>query len=122
LARQQAEQQYALGVGEFNRLTTYAPALLGATQNVQTPSTGQIMGAGLGYGQDLYSTNLNMAADIYNSYQNNAAALMGAQMQSQMVGSAGAAAGRGAMTGSLLGAGGAIGGALIGAAPALIAF
>jgi hypothetical protein len=128
LAHRQAQQsfalgraQYELGAGDFNRATTYAPMLLGATQNVQTPSTGQIMGAGLGYGQDLFSTNLNMAADIFNSYQNNAAALMGAQMQSQMVGAAGAAAGRGAMAGGLMGAGGAIGGALISAAPGLIA-
>ena len=129
LGRQQAEQQFALqrgqmdlAVGDWNRQTTYTPLLLGATQNVQTPSSGAIMGAGLQYGSDLFNTNLNMAADIFNSYQNNAAALMGAQMQAQQVGAAGAAAGRGAMAGGLMGAGGAIGGALIGAAPALIAF
>ena len=115
LARQQAEQQYALGVGEFNRATTYAPLLLGAAQNVQTPSTGAIMGQGLSYGSDLFSTNLNMAADIFNSYQNNAAALMGAQMQAQMMGSAAKSAAGSAMGGSLIGAGGAVIGGVVAA-------
>jgi hypothetical protein len=115
LQRQGQEGQFALGVGEFNRQTTYAPLLLGATQNVQTPSTGQIMGAGLGYGSDLFNTNLNMAADIFNSYQNNAAALMGAQLQAQQMGAASKAASGSAMTGSMLGAGGAIIGGVVAA-------
>ena len=122
MARQRAEQQfnlevgqYNLGMGEFARGTTYAPTLLGATQNVRTPDPGQIMGAGLNYGADVFNTNLNMAADIFNSYQNNAAALMGAQLQAQQVGAASKAASSSAMGGSLIGAGGAVIGGVIAA-------
>jgi len=43
----------------------------------------------MNYGSDLYNTNLNMQASIYNSYQNNQAALRGAQIQAGAAGQAG---------------------------------
>jgi hypothetical protein len=58
------------------------------------------------YGNDLYNTNTNMQASLYNSYQNNQAAMQGANMQ------AGATAD--ASKSNMLGMGAAGGGMAIG--------
>ena len=69
---------------------------------------GQSFGNTMTYGSDLYNTNTNMQASIYNSYNNNQSALQGAKLQS----AASAAAGSDAMTGSVIsGAGSAVAGA-----------
>jgi hypothetical protein len=72
---------------------------------------GQAYGQTMSYGQDLFNTNTNMQASIYNSFQNNQAALQGAGLQA----GAARAAGQSSMMGSI-GAGGLAAGGMIGAA------
>ena len=71
---------------------------------------GQAYGQTMNYGQDLFNTNTNMQASIYNSYQNNQAALRGAGLY----GGAAGAAGNSAMGAGIGMAGGALTGAAIG--------
>jgi hypothetical protein len=92
------------------------PNIMGATQQFSAPQTqpsvGPVISSGLAYGSDLFNTNTNMAASMYNSYQNNLAALQGAQIQANAQIQA-AQLQAGAMGGS---SGGGIAGAAIGAA------
>jgi hypothetical protein len=67
---------------------------------------GQAYGQTMNYGSDLFNTNTNMQASIYNSFQNNQAALRGANIQ------AGATAG--ASQNSMMGSGMAAGGMVLG--------
>jgi hypothetical protein len=89
---------------------------LGSSMPIATisPSAGligQAYGQTMSYGQDLFNTNTNMQASIYNSFQNNQAALQGAGLQA----GAARAAGQSSMMGSI-GAGGLAAGGMIGAA------
>jgi hypothetical protein len=94
LQQESLDRQFVLGAAglldqtsEANRLlsvganATQPQTLLGFTQSVQTPNPAQTYGTVLGYGQDVFNTNLNMAASMYNSYQNNLAAYEGAKLQ-----------------------------------------
>jgi hypothetical protein len=67
---------------------------------------GQAYGQTMNYGSDLFNTNTNMQASIYNSFQNNQSALRGANIQ------AGATAG--ASQNSMMGSGIAAGGMVLG--------
>ena len=97
-----AQNQYAnnLGLAQANvALDPYQRALGSnipiASQGNAASMIGQSFGQTMNYGSDLYNTNTNMGASIYNSYQNNQAALRGANIQS--------AASRDAATKSMIG-------------------
>ena len=110
-----AQNQYSnnLGLAQANvALDPYQRALGSnipiASQGNAANMIGQSFGNTMTYGSDLYNTNANMQASIYNSYNNNQSALQGAKLQS----AASAAAGSDAMTGSVIsGAGSAVAGA-----------
>jgi len=74
---------------------------------------GQAYGQTMGYGQDLFNTNTNMQASIYNSFQNNQAALQGARMQAGAANQAGMMGMLGSLGGGGMAAAGSIGGAVI---------
>jgi hypothetical protein len=67
---------------------------------------GQSFNGTMGYGSDLYNTNLNMGASIYNTYNTNQAALKAAQI----TGGASSNAGWMAMMGGMAQGAGALGG------------
>ena len=124
-----AQNQYStnLGLAQANvALDPYQRALGSnipiATQGNSANMIGQSFTNTMGYGQDLYNTNLNAHASIYNSSLNNAAYIEGARLQSNASGQAAnmqagatAAASRNNMTGMAIAGGGAAIG-LIGAA------
>lgn len=84
---------------------------LGFIQGVRTPDPGPLMGQTMQTQADYDMTNYNAQMSIYNSYQNNQAAIQAAQMQAGAMTSAG----NSAMMGSMMGAGGAaIGGIAMG--------
>jgi hypothetical protein len=108
-----AQNQYAnnLGLAQANvALDPYQRALGSnipiASQGNAASMIGQSFNGTMGYGSDLYNTNLNMQASIYNSFQNNQASLQGARLQ------AGATAG--ASQNSMMGSGMAAGGMVLG--------
>ena len=120
-------QQAGIAINQYNNNLGLAQAnvaldpfqrALGSNIPVSSNATaanviGQSFGNTMTYGSDLYNTNTNMQASIYNSYMNNNAALQGARLQSD----ASKAAGNSAMTGSIIGgAGAAVGGAAMAAA------
>jgi hypothetical protein len=96
--------------------TTQPENLLGWTSSVQGFNPTGIMQQGLGYGADVFNTNLNMQASMFNSYQNNAAALEAARIQSSA--QIKAANAQAAASG---GGGSGIGGAVVGAAGSAVA-
>jgi len=113
-----AQNQYAnnLGLAQANvALDPYQRALGSnipiASQGNAASMIGQAYGNTMNYGSDLFNTNTNMQASIYNSFQNNQAALQGAGLQA----GAARAAGQSSMMGSI-GAGGLAAGGMIGAA------
>jgi hypothetical protein len=110
-----AQNQYAndLGLAQANVALDPFQRALGsnipiASQGNAASMIGQSFGNSMTYGSDLFNTNTNMQASIYNSYNNNQSALKGAKLQA----GASAAAGSDAMTGSIIsGAGSAVAGA-----------
>ena len=107
LQQTQQNRQYALEAGRLSAAESLAPQFLGMTsqgtpastmmtfeQGVRTPDPSTSYSAMLGYGSDLYNTNLNMAAANYNSYQNNSAALEAAQASIERPDPVGEASGR----------------------------
>jgi len=113
-----AQNQYAnnLGLAQANvALDPYQRALGSnipiASQGNAANMIGQSYANTMQYGSDLYNTNTNMQASIYNSFQNNQAAMQGANTQA----GATAAASRNNMAGmGIAGGGMAVG--MIGAA------
>jgi len=113
-----AQNQYAnnLGLAQANvGLDPYQRALGSnipiASQGNAANMIGQAYGQTMGYGNDLFNTNTNMQASMYNSFMNNQSALQGANMQA----GATAAASRNNMAGmGIAGGGMAVG--MIGAA------
>ncbi|MCX6963433.1 MAG: hypothetical protein NTZ08_13460, partial [Verrucomicrobia bacterium] len=108
-----AQNQYAnnLGLAQANvALDPYQRALGSnipiASQGNAASMIGQSFANTMQYGSDLYNTNTNMGASIYNSYQNNQAAMRGANIQ------AGATAG--ASQNNMMGMGIAGGGMAVG--------
>jgi hypothetical protein len=108
-----AQNQYAnnLGLAQANvALDPYQRALGSnipiASQGNAANMIGTAYGQTMNYGSDLFNTNTNMQASMYNSFQNNQAALRGAQLQ------AGATAG--ASQNSMMGSGIAAGGMVLG--------
>ena len=108
-----AQNQYSnnLGLAQANvALDPYQRALGSnipiASQGNAANMIGQSYANTMQYGNDLYNTNTNMQASIYNSYQNNQSAMRGANMQ------AGATAD--ASKNNMLGMGAAGGGMAIG--------
>jgi len=81
---------------------------MGFIQGVRTPDPSSAMATGLGYYGDIQGYNANMQTSLYNSYQNNQAALQAAQMQAGAYGTAASSAGNSAMMGAGIGAAGAI--------------
>ena len=94
---QVALDPYSRALGSNMPIATIAPA---------AGLVGQAYGQTMGYGQDLFNTNMNMQASMYNSFQNNQASLQGARMQS------GATAG--ASSNAMMGSGMAAGGMVLG--------
>jgi hypothetical protein len=83
-----AQNQYAnnLGLAQANvALDPYQRALGSnipiASQGNAASMIGQSFNGTMGYGSDLYNTNTNMQASIYNSFQNNKTALKSANIQ-----------------------------------------
>jgi hypothetical protein len=106
-----AQNQYAnnLGLAQANvALDPYQRALGSnipiASQGNAANMIGTAYGQTMNYGSDLFNTNTNMQASIYNSFQNNQAALRGAQIQ----GAATAGASQNSMMGSGMAAGGMV--------------
>lgn len=83
---------------------------LGFIQGVNTPDPSSAMAAGLGYYGDIQGYNANMQTSMYNSYQNNQAALQAGHMQAGAYGSSASAAADSAMMSAGIGAAGAIAG------------
>jgi hypothetical protein len=81
-----------------------------ATQGNSANMIGQAYGQTMNYGSDLFNTNTNMQASIYNSFMNNQAAMRGAGV----VGGSTNRAGNAAMGAGVGLAGGAIAGAAMG--------
>jgi hypothetical protein len=77
-----------------------------ASQGNAASMIGQSFNGTMGYGSDLYNTNLNMGASIYNTYNTNQAALKAAQI----TGGASSNAGWMAMMGGMAQGAGALGG------------
>ncbi len=112
-----AQNQYAnnLGLAQANvALDPYQRALGSnipiASQANAASMIGQAYGNTMNYGSDLFNTNTNMQASIYNSWMNNQAALRGAGV----VGGSTNRAGNAAMGAGVGLAGGAIAGAAMG--------
>jgi hypothetical protein len=113
-----AQNQYGNNLGLAQAQVALDPFQRALGSNIPTASQGnaasmigQSFANTMQYGNDLYNTNTNMGASIYNSYQNNNAALMGANQQA----GATAAASRNNMMGmGIAGGGMAVG--MIGAA------
>jgi hypothetical protein len=83
-----AQNQYAnnLGLAQANvALDPYQRALGSnipiASQGNAASMIGQSYGQTMNYGSDLFNTNTNMQASIYNTYQNNRAGLRSANIQ-----------------------------------------
>jgi hypothetical protein len=74
---------------------------------------GQAYGQTMNYGSDLFNTNTNMQASMYNSFMNNQAALRGAGIQAGASAQSGQMGMMGAIGGGGLAAAGMIGGAVI---------
>jgi hypothetical protein len=88
---------------------------LGSNMPIATigPSTGligQAYGQTLGYGQDLFNTNLNVQGSLYNTYNTNQAALQAARI----TGGATQAAGNAAMMGGMMSGLGSLAGGYFG--------
>ena len=103
-ALQQGMAQSQIGLDPYQRA-------LGSNMPIATiaPSAGMIgqaYGQTLGYGSDLFNTNLNMQASIYNTYNTNQAALKAAKI----TGGASSNAGWMAMMGGMAQGAGALGG------------
>jgi hypothetical protein len=115
-----AQNQYAnnLGLAQANvALDPYQRALGSnipiATQGNAASMIGQAYGQTMNYGSDLFNTNTNMQASIYNSFQNNQAALRGAGIQAGASRDAGTMGMIGQLGGGGMAAAGSIGGAMI---------
>ena len=112
-----AQNQYSNNLGLAQAQVALDPYQRALGSNIPIASQGNaanIIGQSFGntmqYGNDLYNTNTNMQASIYNSYQNNQAALRGAGLY----GGAANSAGNSAMGAGIGMAGGALAGAAIG--------
>ncbi len=80
---------------------------MGMVSGVRTPDPAATMAAGLGYYGDIQGYNANMETSMYNSYNNNQAALEAAQLQAAASGAAASSAASSSMMSAGIGAAGA---------------